>query len=308
MMAKRLSMSAGDWLLLIVLSLLWGGSFYFGKVAVAEIPPLTLSLGRVGIAAIILVAIVRAAGLPLPQSFGAWGPYVLLGTINNVLPFTLLFWAQIHITSGLASILNATTPFFTIAIAHFATSDDKLTPLRAVGLTIGFTGVVVMLGFDLLSGVGGHVGADLACLGAALLYGIAGVVGRRFNRTDPMANSAALLTASTAVLLPLALIADRPWTLPMPSLAAWGALIGIATLSTALAYILYFRILARAGATNLMLVTFLIPASAILLGNLMLGEELLPRHWFGIAGIALGLAALDGRPARWGAQLVARAR
>lgn len=306
-MPKRLSMSAVDWLLLIFLSLLWGGSFFFAKIAVAELPPLTLALGRVAIAAAILIVLARAANLALPSDRAAWRAYFALALINIVLPFTLLFWAQIHISSGLASILNATTPFFTIVVAHLATHDDKFTPGRAAGLVIGFAGVVLMLGYDLIGAVGADVLAELACLAAALLYAIAGVMGRRFGKTPPLAISAALLSASTVILLPLALLIDRPWTLPMPSAPAWAALAGLAVLSTALAYLIYFRILARAGATNLMLVTFLIPVSAILLGSFVLGEDFVPRQLFGMIGIALGLAAIDGRPARWIARLFARA-
>jgi drug/metabolite transporter (DMT)-like permease len=298
-MPKALSMTAADWLLLIFLSVLWGGSFFFAKVALAELPPLTLALARVAIAAAILIVLVRAAGLALPAGWGAWRPYFAMGLINNVLPFTLLFWAQTHIASGLASILNATTPFFTIAVAHLATTDDKLTLPRAIGLVIGFTGVVVMLGIDLMSGVGAHVLAEVACLAAAFLYAVSGVMGRRFGKTPPLAISAALLSASTVMLLPLALIFDWPWTLPAPSVHAWSALIGLAALSTALAYIIYFRVLARAGATNLLLVTFLIPVSAILLGTFALDEPFVPRQLAGMLAIALGLAAIDGRPARW---------
>jgi drug/metabolite transporter (DMT)-like permease len=306
-MPKPLSMSAADWLLLIFLSMLWGASFFFARIALAELPPLSLALGRVAIAAAILTVLARATGLALPAGLPAWGPYLLLGLLNNALPFALLFWAQTHIASGLAAILTATTPFFTIVVAHLTTQDDKFTPGRAIGLVIGFAGVVLMLGFDLMGDFGAYVLAELACLVAAVLYAISGAIGRRFGRTPPLVISTAMLSAASVILLPPALIVDRPWTLPMPSLAAWSALIGIAVLSTALGYVFYFRILARAGATNLLLVTFLMPVSAILLGTLLLGEEFLPRHLVGMIGIALGLAAIDGRPARWGAQLFARA-
>jgi drug/metabolite transporter (DMT)-like permease len=294
----RLTMSAGDWLLLLVLSVFWGGSFFFTEIAIEEIPPLTLALARVGIAAALLLVYARAVGLSLPKFGAIWGPLTIMAMINNVAPFTLIFWSQSHIAGGLASILNATTPLFTIVVAHFATADDRITPARLAGLLAGFAGVLIVIGPDALRELGVHVLAQFASLLAALCYAVSGVYGRRFRELQPAAVSASILMISTVVMLPLALIFDRPWTLPMPSAAAIAATLGLAAISTAAAYLIYFRILARAGATNLLLVTFLIPVSAILLGAVFLGEVLEPRHFLGMAAIALGLAAIDGRPHR----------
>jgi drug/metabolite transporter (DMT)-like permease len=292
---QRPSMSAADWLLLVGLSLLWGGSFFFAKIAVLELPPLTVALGRVAIAAAILLALARATGVALPATFADWRPYALMGLLNNVLPFTLLFWGQTHIPSGLAAILNATTPLFTVLVAHVATADEKLTAPRLAGLTAGLAGVVVMIGPDVLRDLGANVLAQLACLLAAISYAFAGVYGRRFRGEPALRVAAGQLTASSVILvLPVALI-DRPWMLPLPSHTAIAALVALAALSTALGYLIFFRILARAGATNVSLVTFLIPVSAILLGTLVLGEHLATRHFAGMAAIALGLAAIDGR-------------
>jgi drug/metabolite transporter (DMT)-like permease len=296
---SKLTMSGTDWILLIILSVLWGGSFFFAKIALDAFPPLTLAFLRVAIAAIILLIVVRAMGLLQLPDRETWPSYVLVAIINNVLPFTLIFWGQTHITSGLASILNATTPLFGVIVAHLATDDDRLNAARATGLGIGFAGVVIMLGPDLLGEIGTNLAAQLACLSAALLYAVSGVYARRFRGTPPMVVSASQMCASTVMLLPLALFIDCPWTLPAPSIRAAGAVIGLAALSTALAYLIYYRVLARAGATNLLLVTFLIPVSAILLGVLVLNEALVFRQLVGMAAIAAGLAAIDGRPARW---------
>jgi drug/metabolite transporter (DMT)-like permease len=290
-------MSPTDWLLLIALSLLWGGSFFFGKVAVSEIPPLTVAFGRVAIAAAILIALARATGVALPATFAAWRPFAIMGLLNNAIPFVLILWGQTHIPSGLAAILNATTPLFTVLVAHAATRDERLTPSRLLGVTIGLGGVVVMIGPDLRD-LGSNVAAQGACLLAASSYAFAGIYGRRFRGEPALRVAAGQFVMSSLMLAPLALVLDRPWTLTPPSAAAWAALMGTAILSTALGYLIYFRVLARAGATNVLLVTFLIPVSAILLGTLILGEQLAVRHIVGIIAIAIGLAAIDGRASR----------
>ena len=295
-MPARLSLSATDWLLLVFLSLLWGGSFFFAKIAVDELPPLTLALGRVGIAAALLAVLAGRAGLV--SLARAWPAFAVLGLLNNVIPFTLIFWGQTHIPSGLASIFNATTPIFTALIAHFATRDEKLDAAKLVGVTTGFVGVVAMLGPEVLGDIGVGLWAQFACLVAAVSYAVAGIWGRRLAHLPAVTVAAGQLVAASVVLAPLAMLVDRPWRLAMPSPAALAALLALAVLSTALAYVIYFRILARAGATNLLLVTFLIPVSAILLGTAVLGERLAPHHFAGMAIIAVGLAAIDGRPAR----------
>jgi len=223
-----------------------------------------------------------------------------MGFLNNLVPFSLIVWGQTQIGSGLASILNATTPLFGVVVAHVLTRDEKMTGHRLAGVVLGFAGVVVMLGPAALRTVGSDIAAQLACLAAAFSYALAGVFGRRFRRMGvaPMATATGQVTASTAMLVPLALLVDRPWTLAMPGPATWGAILGIAALSTALAYVLYFRILATAGATNILLVTFLVPVSAIILGSLVLGEVLELQHLAGMALIGTGLAAIDGRLAR----------
>ena len=294
-------MTLQDWALLIVLSVLWGGSFFFVAVAVRELPPLTVVALRTGIAALALAAVLRWRGEAWPLAGGAAPAFLVMGLLNNLLPFSLLFWAQTTIPSGLASILNATTPIFSIVVAHFLLADERMAAHKAAGILFGFLGVAVLLGGNVLAGPGLASLGMLACLGAALSYGFAGVFGRRFRAMRLSATQVAFgqLTATTAMMLPLLAMTDRPWNLPAPSLPAGASVLALAIVSTALAYVIFFRILASAGAVNTALVTLLVPVSAILLGRLVLGEELAPRHYAGMGLIALGLLAIDGRIAEY---------
>ena len=287
-------MRAREWSLLILLSILWGGSFFFAKVALAELGPFTVVFFRVGLAALALNVVASVVGQSLWRANTPWRELVVMGALNNALPFSLIFWGQTTITSGLASILNATTPLFTVLVAHALTPDERMTVRKLFGVLAGLAGVAILIGPDL----GGGIWGQIACLAAALSYAFAGVYGRRFQAMGvaPMQAAAGQVTASTTLILPIMLIVDRPWELAAPpSVVVWAALAGLALLSTALAYVLYFRILAAAGATNLLLVTFLIPVTAILLGAAVLGERLEGRHFAGMTLIGVGLAAIDGR-------------
>ena len=288
-------MGPWEWTMLLTLSVLWGGSFFFTEVALVELQPFTVVLGRAGIAALALIVLVYATGHRMPASLRLWGAFLVMGGLNNLIPFSLIVWGQTQISSALASILNATTPLFTVILAHFLTGDEKMTANRLIGVVAGFVGVVVMIGPDALGGLGLNVIAQIAVLAAALSYGFAGIFGRRFRGLPAQVTAAGQVTATTVMMLPLALAMDRPWLLPAPSLQTIGAMVGMALLSTAAAYLLYFRILATAGASNLLLVTFLIPVSAILLGVGILGEALTTAHMMGMALIGIGLAAIDGR-------------
>jgi len=292
------SMGLIEWSLLITLSVLWGGSFFFIGIAVLALPPFTIVVLRVGLAAIALNVIVRAMGLSMSMDRRVWAAFFGMGLLNNMIPFSLIVWAQTHIASGLASILNATTPLFTVIVAHFLTKDERMNGWRFTGVVVGFTGVVLIIGPEALQNLGTNIVAQMAILTAALSYAFAGIFGRRFRAMGiaALVTATGQLTASTVMMIPLALVVDRPWMLPMPSLEIWGAVLGLVLLSTALAYILYFRVLATAGATNVLLVTFLIPVSAILLSTTILGEQLEPKHFTGMGIIGLGLAMIDGRP------------
>jgi drug/metabolite transporter (DMT)-like permease len=290
-------MSIQDWALLFLLSILWGGSFFFATVAVREIPPLTLVMLRTGLAALALMVILRMRGEAWPFAKGVIVAFFTMGLLNNLMPFSLLFWAQTKIPSGLASILNATTPIFSIVVAHFVLADERMATNKAIGIAFGFLGVVVLLGSQVLHGTTFAFLGMLACLCAALSYGFASVFGRRFKAMNLTATQVAFgqLVATTLITAPIVLTIDRPWMLPVPSLHAISAVLALALFSTALAYVIFFRLLASAGAINVSLVTLLIPVSAILLGTLVLGEQLATRHYAGMALIGVGLLAIDGR-------------
>lgn len=282
-----------DWILLLGLSLLWGGSFLLVEIALQGLPPLTIVGGRVALAALVLWSVLRATGRAFaPRRL--WPAILVMGLLNNAAPFTLLVLAQGQITGALASVLNATTPLFTVLVAHLATRDERLSWAKAAGVGLGFTGVLAMMAGE---GLGGAVPAMLACLGAAFSYAVAGVWGRRFHQAglSPMVTACGQLTASTVLITPLWLVLDRPWTLPWPGAEPVLAVVGLATLCSALAYLLFFRILASAGVTALSLVTFLIPLSASGLGWLVLDERLEVRHLAGLALILLGLALIQRR-------------
>ncbi|MQX37505.1 DMT family transporter [Roseospira navarrensis] len=293
-------MGARDWALLLSLSLLWGGSFFLNGVAVQALPPLTIVAARVGLAAPVLWLAVRAFGHRMPRDPGVWAAFILMGVLNNAIPFSLIVWGQSHIPSGLASILNATTPLFTVVVAGALLADERFTGRRIVGVVFGFLGVTVLIGVDALNVGGLPFLPQLAILGAALSYACSSVFGRRFRRwsIDPLVTAAGQVTVSGLIMVGLAAVVDRPWTLPMPDVSVLAALGALAVLCTALAYGLFFRILASSGATNVQLVTFLVPVTAILLGALILGETLRSNHFAGMALIGLGLLAMDGRPWR----------
>lgn len=215
-------MTYHDWGLLFLLSLLWGGAFFFAAVAVRELPPLTVVLTRTGLAALVLACVLRYRNEDWPFRARAIPAFLIMGLLNNLLPFSLLFWAQTMIPSGLASILNATTPVFAIVVAHFLLTDERMASNKAIGIVCGFFGVTVLLGGDLLSSSGFALTGMLACLGAALSYGLAGTYGRRFKAMELSASQVAFgqLLATTVMMIPIVSVIDRPWSLAVPSLSA----------------------------------------------------------------------------------------
>jgi drug/metabolite transporter (DMT)-like permease len=289
------AMNATEWALLLLLALMWGAVFFFGKLVLAELPPFTAVLGHLALAAAILAVLLGLTGRSLPRDGRSWRCFAAMGALNNVVPFGLIMHGQTQIGSGLASILNAVTPLSTVVLAHVLTRDERLTPARLAGVLLGLGGVTVMVGPAALAGLGRDVAAQAACLLATVSYGCAGIYGRRFHAQPSLVTATGQVIASTAMTLPIALLIDQPWTLPMPGVRTWLALGGAALFSTALGYVLYFRILATAGATNLLLVTFLMPVIAVLLGVLALGEVVKAGEIAGMALIAGGLATIDGR-------------
>ena len=293
----RTVMNRSDWLTLIGLAVIWGSAFFCISVAVQSVPPLTYVWLRVTIAAGALWAYLIWRRQPAGLTRSVWGSMFLLALLNNVIPFVLFGWGQTHIASGLASILNATTPIWGVIVAHIFTSDERMTPRKVAGVLLGFGGVATMIGPGLLGSIGSDVLAQLACVTAALLYALAGVWARRFKRQgiSPMSVTTGQLTASAIVMLPVAFIFDQPWQQAFPPLSAIGAILVLAVVCSAYAYILYFRLIDSAGATNALLVTLLVPPVAIVMGALILGEAIEPRDFAGLGLIALGLAAIDGR-------------
>ena len=293
----RAQMNGRDWLILGVLALIWGGAFVFIGVAVRHVDPLTYVWLRLTIAAVAMWTFLKFKGQQLGLPASAWGSILLLALLNNALPFTLFGWGQTHIASGLASILNATTPIWGVLVAHFLTQDERMSPRKIAGVLLGFGGVAVMIGPSLLSNIGTDAAAQLACVTASLSYALAAVWARRFKRMglSPMSVTTGQLSAGAVMMLPLALLVDRPWTQALPPIEAWGAIVALALMCTAFGYVLYFRLIETSGATNALLVTLLVPPVAIFLGAVLLGETLAPQDFMGLALIALGLAAIDGR-------------
>ena len=295
---------ARDWSLLAVLSVLWGGSFFFNGVVLKELPPLTVVLLRVTLAAMMLLPVLRAYRIRFPVGLSGWKPFFAIALLNNVLPFSLIVIGQTYIPSGLASILNATTPLFTVVVMA-ASGDEKLHARRVVGVVTGLIGVIILHGQD-VHGQGVH-GQDLGfqsgegagillCLAAAFSYGLSALYARRkLSNSPPLATATFQLLASGLMMTIVAAVFERPWQLPMPGVTTWLAMIGLAALSTALAYIVFFQVLRRSGSTNVMLVTLLIPVTAILLGYLVLGESISLREIIGALVIGSALLLMDGR-------------
>ncbi|MBR0725848.1 DMT family transporter [Bradyrhizobium manausense] len=288
---------ARDWSLLALLSMLWGGSFFFNGAALRELPPLTLVFLRVVLGAAMLLPLLRMQGISFPRGMSGWKPFLVIGLLNNVIPFSLIVIGQIFIPSGLASVLNATTPLFTVLVMA-AAREEALQARRVAGVALGLAGVIILRGWGIETRTGQGLGI-LLCFGGALSYGFAALAARRLLKDSPPLGTATFqLMASTLMMALVAGVVEQPWRLPMPGLATWLAVLGLAALSTALAYFVFFQILQRSGATNVMLVTLLIPVTAILLGWLVLGEPISMREIAGAIVIGSALIVIDGRALR----------
>jgi drug/metabolite transporter (DMT)-like permease len=281
--------------MLLLLGAIWGGSFFFARVAVAEIPPINLVLFRVGIAALALHLYLPFTGSSFRSVFPMTGSFFGLALLNNVIPFTLMFSGQTELGAGAASILNATTPFWTMILATLLTADDRLTMNRFAGVVLGMAGTAVMIAPGMVAGLGGPVWAKLALLGMALSYAFSFLYARRFRGLPPQLVATGQLTASTVIMIPVVLLWNGAAGLFSAGPQAWGAVFGLSILATAIGYIIYFSLVRSAGSTNASLVTLIVPASAVLLGTVFLGERL---EWFELAGMGLiagGLVVIDGR-------------
>jgi drug/metabolite transporter (DMT)-like permease len=291
----RRAMTSTEWGLLLFLGAIWGGSFFFARVAVLEIPPLNLVLFRVGIAAAALQLYLLAFGPSFRPAFAMAGSFFTMALLNNVIPFSLMFAGQTELGAGVASILNATTPFWTMLVANMLTEDDRLTPARLAGVGVGMAGTALMVLPGLAGNLGGPVWAKLAILGMAISYAFAFVYARRFRGLPPQVVAAGQLSASTVIMVPVVMVWHGPAGLFDASLPAWSAVLALALLSTAVGYFVYFRLIGSAGSTNASLVTLIVPVSGTLLGAIFLAERL---EWFELAGMGLigfGLVVIDGR-------------
>jgi drug/metabolite transporter (DMT)-like permease len=298
-MAEKINqqMSMTDMGMLVVLSILWGGSFFFVEVLIEYLPPLTIVTLRVGLAALILWGLIIVLKIPIPNTRQYWSALTVVGLLSNALPFCLIVWGQTQISSGLASIFNSTTSFFTVIVAGIFLVDEPITRQKLIGVIFGVFGAIILIGPEALSGLNGPVLGQLAVMGASISYALSSVYSRRFKGwgLPPLIVVTGQVSMATLILLPIMLIVDKPWEQPFIPLVAIGAIMGLSLFSTVIAFILFFRLIASAGATNATLVTFLIPISAVLLGVTFLGETFSGLQFIGMTLIGLGILVMDGR-------------
>ncbi len=294
MSTQKLNMSNQAWFWLIILSIIWGGSFFFIEICLRDLPTLTIVFFRVLLAALTLYIYLAIRRTPMPLDPKLWRDFFVMGFLNNLVPFSLIVYGQTYIESGLASILNATVPIFTVLLAHFLTRDERINSGKLVGIILGLLGVVLLMGPEALKGFSSNIIGQLSVLGGAVSYALASIFGRRFRDVPSSVTATGMLTSSAIMLMPFAFIIDRPWQYS-PSPTTIAALLGLAILSTAIAYLMFFYVLQVAGATNVSLVTLLIPVSAVLLGAVILGERLQWTSFVGMGFIFFGLLAINGK-------------
>jgi drug/metabolite transporter (DMT)-like permease len=296
-MTQSPKLDGTGWLLIGILSILWGGAFFLIEVGLRSYPPITLVFMRLALAVPPMWIAMRLMGERLPTEPRIWGLLAIVGALNCALPFILFFWGQQYLDSGYASILNATTPLWGVITAHFLTSDEKATPARIIGVLVGMAGIVVMVGPEAMKGLSNNLLAQIACIVSTIFYSFAAIYGRRLSQTEltPMAVATGQTLVAALMMVPIVAVMDQPWTMATPRLDSTLAGITLALFSTALAYTLYFRLIDRSGASNAQLVAFLMPILAVILGIAFLGESLSGGQIAGAGLIAVGLAILDGR-------------
>lgn len=277
--------------LLLVLAVLWGGSYTFIKIGVATIPPLTLIAARTLLAGAVLLAVARFRGLSLPRDRKNWGRFAIQAVLNSAVPFTLIAWAELSVEAGLATILSSTSPIFVVLLSLASASEMRVAPLKLLAVAAGLAGTVLIVGVESMSGLGSQLAAQLALVAASLCYAGAALFGRQFKGLDPIMPAAGSLICGALILAPVSLIVDRPWTLH-PSSQSLAALLALSLVSTALAFVIYFRLIARIGSVATTSVAYLRVATGVGIGMIVLGERLAPTAWVGLLLIVAGVVAM----------------
>jgi drug/metabolite transporter (DMT)-like permease len=273
--------------LLLLLGTIWGTSFLFIKIIVSEVPPMTLVAGRLGVAALLMWVIVRLRRTQIRRDRTLWRTFAVVGLLNGALPYYLISWGEQYIPSGWAALLQATTPIFTILLAHFITEDDRITPQKLAGVVLGFGGVGILMWPELQSGLGAPVLGMLAIVGSSLSYAFASIYARsRLSDQSPMIAAAGQFTMGFGYILPLALVIEAPWTIT-PSTRAILSWVTLSLLGTVIAYTIYYELLNRTNATFTTMVTYIVPINGLLLGAIVLDETLSPALLLSL-GLVLG--------------------
>lgn len=289
-------MKSKTWLWIILLALLWAPAFLFMKVAVQEIPPFTLVAGRVLLAAVALTVVMWQQKRRFPRFGAIWGRFAVLGLFLNVLPYILISWGEQYVDSGLASLLIGTDPLFTMVIAHFFIANDRLTPTKILGVVVGFGGLGLLVAPQVIDGISATFGGITAVVLAAISYGMGGVYAKMYQpKTNPLVTTSAQLWLATLFLLPVSLLWERPFTLPMPSITAITAVVALAIICTALTHVIYLWLLRSTKVTQLAMIAYLVPVIGLILGIVVLGERPGWHAYLGGALILVGVMIINGR-------------
>ena len=283
--------TALEFALLLLLATLWGASYTFIKLGVATIPPTTLIAARTLIAGLLLLVVMWVRGLRLPRDIATWRRFLLQAFLNSVIPWTLIAWGERSLDAGLATILNSTSPMFTFFLTLAITRHETLSVRKLFGVLIGMAGICLIVGVQALSGLGGQLAAEIAIVVATICYAGAAIFSRGFKGLDPMAPAAGSLLSGAAVLIPVSLVVDRPWTLA-PSMSSILALMGLAIFSTAFAFVIYFRLIQTLGSVSTTTQSYLRVPIGVAFGVLFLGESLTETAWIGLGCVFIGVAAM----------------
>jgi drug/metabolite transporter (DMT)-like permease len=277
--------------LLLALATLWGASYTFIKIGVATIPPVTLIAARTLIAGGLLLAVMHWRGIAMPRDPAVWRRFLIQACLNSVVPFTLIAWAERHVDAGLATILGSNAPIFAFLLTLLFARHERPTLRQSFGVGMGLVGICLVVGINALSGLGQEVVAQLALVLAAMTFGAAAIFGRNFSGLDSIVPAAGSMVCGAILLAPLSLIVDRPWTLS-PSMDSVLALLGLSVFSTALAFVIYFRLIQTLGPVGATAQAYLRVPIGVALSAILLGETLSPSAWAGLVCVIVGIAAM----------------